>query len=168
MVVLSNQSLLPTPELSAQELDEKFSSLQSMHSFIPISSAYDNLVSSSELGIISNRDIKNTLADYYSFADLAELIQSTHEMQLVEVYQPYMRDNTELARVMISWQEAGDFSLPEPAPQSGILEIIGSRQFRNIITDKYYSAIDLRSIHIELQDINSELLQLIESELSEN
>jgi len=78
MIELSNQALLDTPSLPVTDLDEKFSSVQSMQTFSAISSAYDNLVSSSELGILKNRDLKNILADYYSLAELAELIQSTH------------------------------------------------------------------------------------------
>lgn len=138
-----------------------------MRTFSAISSAYDNLVSSSELGILKNRDLKNILADYYSLAELAELIQSTHELQLVQTFQPYMREHLEVARVMVTWQEEGEFELPEPKPDSGLLEVINTQLFRNIVTDKYYSAIDLYFTHEELQEINDEALALIEAELNQ-
>jgi len=167
MIELSNQALLDTPSLPVTDLDEKFSSVQSMQTFSAISSAYDNLVSSSELGILKNRDLKNILADYYSLAELAELIQSTHELQLVQTFQPYMREHLEVARVMVTWQEEGEFELPEPKPDSGLLEVINTQLFRNIVTDKYYSAIDLYFTHEELQEINDEALALIEAELNQ-
>ena len=167
MITLSNQALLDEPSMSLAELDEKFSSLQFMQTFSPITRAYDNLVASSDLGIIKNRDLKNAMADFYSFAEVAELIQTTHELQLVEFYLPYMRDNTELARVMISWQDPDDFPLPEPAPESGLLEILNTREFRNIVTDKYYAARDLYGMHEELKEINDELLELIDAEISD-
>lgn len=167
MIALSNQALLDAPTLPVAELDEKFSSVQSMQTFSAISSAYDNLVSSSELGILKSRDLKNILADYYSLAELAELIQSTHEMQLVQTFQPYMREHMEVARVMVSWQEEDEFQLPEPKPDSGLLEVINTRLFRNIVTDKYYSAMDLYAMHEELQEINEEVLVMIEAELNE-
>lgn len=167
MVTLARQALLETPSLPSEELDARLSSLQSMQSFLPITSAYDNLVASSELGIIRNRDLKNKLADYYSLAKLAEVVQTTHELQLVEIFQPYMRANTEMARVMVSWQEDDEFQLPEPRPDSGTLDIISTREFRNVVTEKYYSAIDLYSIHQDLEEITEEVLTLLEAELND-
>ena len=35
-------------------------------------------------------------------------------MQLVEHYQPYLQENTEVARVLVSWQEEDEFALPDP------------------------------------------------------
>lgn len=167
MIELSNQALLDTPTLPVIELDEKFSSVQSMQTFSAISSAYSNLVSSSELGILKSRELKNILADYYSLADLAELIQSTHELQLVQTFQPYMREHMEVARVMISWQEEDEFQLPEPKPDSGLMKVLNTRLFRNIVTDKYYSAMDLYVLHEELKEINEEVLAIIEAELTQ-
>ena len=73
----------------------------------------------------------------------------------------------EVARVMVSWQEEDEFKLPEPKPDSGLLDVINTRLFRNIVTDKYYSAMDLYSLHEELQEINEEVLASIEAELNQ-
>ncbi len=165
MISLSEQALTDTPSLSNEELDAQFSSLQSMPTISPISRAYDNLVGAGELSVINSREIKNGLADFYSFSKMIELVQNTHEMQLVQLFQPYMHDNTEVARVLVSWQEDDDFLLPEPESESGLPDVISSREFRNIVTAKYYSVSDLYGLHTALQELNDEILQLLQSEL---
>lgn len=165
MVVLLEQASLETPTLSAIELDEHFSSLQSMPTFFPISRAYDILSGSGDLGLLSNRELKNGLADFYSFAKFVELVQGTQEIQLVNTFQPYTGANTEFLTVMLSWDDEADRVLPEPASDSGILDILPTREFRNIVAEKYYATRDLNDLHKELKEINTEILGYLESEI---
>lgn len=167
MVSLLEQASLDTPSLEAVELDERLSSLQSMPTIIPISRAFDILSGSGDLAILSNRDLKNSLADFYSFAKVVELVQGTHEQQLVHTFQPYLADNTEIARLMISWEEEGVSDLPEPLSGSGVSEIVSTRGFRNIVVEKYYATRDLNDLHQQLRDINSEILAYLASEIDD-
>ncbi|MCG8413202.1 MAG: hypothetical protein MI746_03185 [Pseudomonadales bacterium] len=32
------------------------------------------------------------------------------------------------------WQEDGELSLPEPEPEGGVINLLGTREFRNIVT----------------------------------
>ena len=166
MIALMEQTQLESPDLPVEQLDEHLSSLQTMPTVLPISRAYDNLTGSGELSVLRNREIKNGLADYYSYAKVIELVQSTHEMQLVQTFQPYLSENTEFGRVLISWQEDDEYSLPEPPSESGVLELINTRDFRNIVTEKYYSARDLYDLHDGLKEINDELVALLQTALS--
>jgi hypothetical protein len=165
MVSLLGQASLESPALEVVVLDEQLSSLQSMPTFIPISRAYDNLTSTSDLSLLSSRELKNSLADFYSFSKIIELVQSTHEMQLVNTFQPYMAANTEYARVMVSWQSEGEFELPEAVEDSGILDLFATREFRNVIVEKYYVTSDIRGLHQSIEEINTEILGLLKNEI---
>jgi hypothetical protein len=105
------------------------------------------------------------LADFYSFSKIIELVQSTHEMQLVNTFQPYMAANTEYARVMVSWQSEGEFELPEAVEDSGILDLFATREFRNVIVEKYYVTSDIRGLHQSIEEINTEILGLLKNEI---
>ena len=165
MVSLLEQANLDFPALEVAVLDEQLSSLQSMPTFIPISRAYDNLSGSVDLSLLSNRELKNSLAGFYSFSKIIELVQSTHEMQLVNTFLPYMAANTEFSRVMISWRVEGDFELPEAGEDSGILELISTREFRNVIVEKYYAVSDIRGLHESIEELNTEILELLKNEI---
>jgi hypothetical protein len=164
MIALAEQGNLDAPTLPVDELDEKLSSLQSMPAFIPTTRAYESLTGSGELSLISNREIKTSLADYYSFAKVIELAQSTHEMQLVQTFLPYLSANTEFARIMVTWQDKEDYPLPKPRATSGVEKIVSTRQFRNIVTQKYYAMRDIFSLHTDIQALNSEILTLLKTE----
>ena len=165
MIALAEQGNLETPSLQVEELDEKLSSLQSMPAFIPITRAYDSLTGSGELRLITQREVKTGLADYYSFAKVIELVQATHEMQLVTTFLPYLSENTEFARLMVSWQDEDDFPLPEPKSSSGIELIVPTRKFRNIVTEKYYAMRDIFALHTSMKEINDEILALLKAEI---
>ena len=165
IIALAEQGNLETPSLPVEELDEKLSSLQSMPAFIPITRAYDSLTGSGELRLITQREVKTGLADYYSFAKVIELVQATHEMQLVTTFLPYLSENTEFARLMVSWQDEDDFPLPEPKSSSGIELIVPTRKFRNIVTEKYYAMRDIFALHTSMKEINDEILALLKAEI---
>jgi len=61
-----------------------------MQNLMPVSRAYVNLTGSGDLKLIQNRSLKNGLAEYYAAAQLTALVQSTHEMELVQTFQPYI------------------------------------------------------------------------------
>lgn len=165
MVSLLEQANLELPVLEVAVLDEQLSSLQSMPTFIPISRAYDNLSNTSDLSLLSSRELKNSLADFYSFSKIVELVQGTHEMQLVNTFLPYMTANTEFARVMIGWQYEGEFELPKARADSEVLGLFSTREFRNIVVEKYYAVRDIRSLHQSIEEINTEILELLKSEI---
>ncbi len=167
MIGLAEQGNLESPTLPVAELDEKLSSIQSMPAFIPITRAYDSLTGSGELRLITQREVKTGLADYYSFAKVIELVQATHEMQLVSTFLPYLSENTEFARLMISWQEEDDFPLLEPKASSGVELIVSTRKFRNIVTEKYYAMRDIFALHTSMMESNAEILALLEAEIED-
>jgi hypothetical protein len=99
MIALHQQSTLENPTLSIAELNENFSLINHMPTFVIATRAYGNLLGSGDLKVLRNRQLKNLLAAYYAAADLTALVQSTHEMELVQAFQPYIIDNLDYAAV---------------------------------------------------------------------
>lgn len=99
MITLHAQSLLPEPSLSISELNARFTSIHNMPSFVLVTRAYDNLTGSGDLKLLGSRQLKNALAEYYAAAELTAVVQATHEMELVQTFQPYVIDNLDYAAV---------------------------------------------------------------------
>ena len=124
MIVLHEQSTLVESSLSIVELNENFSLINDMPTFVIATRAYANLTGSGDLKLLRNRQLKNLLAAYYAAAALTAVVQSTHEMELVQTFQPYIIDNLDYAAVKRNLVD--DFPLTAPseeAPGSGICEL---------------------------------------------
>jgi hypothetical protein len=66
MLILQTQSTLAEPSISLAELNERFSSVTVMPSFVVSTRAYANLTGSGDLKLIRNRSLKNAMAAYYA------------------------------------------------------------------------------------------------------
>jgi len=159
MLVLQEQAALQVPSLSAQDLNNEFRAINNMPTFFPVNRAYANLTGSGDLRLIGSRRLKNALADYYAAAELTALVQNTHEMELVQIYEPYMIENLDYAAVSKSTVE--DFALPPPVEDSLILELIGTRKFRNILTQKLIITTDLLSQHRRMLVRTTKVLEML-------
>lgn len=159
MLVLQEQSALATPSLPVAQLNEQFSSIHAMPTFIPVSRAFDNLTGSGDLKLIRSRPLKNALAEYYAAAQITGLVQNTHEMELVQTFQPYIIKNLDYAAVTIS--RVDDFPLAPPITEASILEVLASRQFRNVVTQKWVISTDLLDQHRQMLARTNKVLQLL-------
>lgn len=160
LLVLHEQAALETPGLSAQDLNNEFRSISSMPAFIPVNRAYANLTGSGDLRLIQSRQLKNALAGYYAASEMSILVQNTHEMELVQIYEPYMIGNMDYAAVQRT--RVDDFSLPPPVEESLILELVGTREFRNILTQKWVITTDLLNQHRNMLERTKNVLELLE------
>lgn len=159
MLVLQEQSALATPSLPVAQLNEQFSSIHAMPTFIPVSRAFDNLTGSGDLKLIRSRPLKNALAEYYAAAQITGLVQNTHEMELVQTFQPYIIENLDYAAVTVS--RVDDFPLAPPITEASILEVLASRQFRNVVTQKWVISTDLLDQHRQMLARTNKVLQLL-------
>lgn len=141
MTALYSQSLLPEPEQTFADLNARIVSINDMPTFVLAKRAYDNLTGSGDLKLLMNRQLKNALAEYYAAAELTAVVQSTHEMELVQTFQPYIIENLDFAAVKRDLVD--DFPLGAPKDGTLILKVIGTRQFRNIVVQKWVISTDL-------------------------
>lgn len=161
MIVLQEQAALAAPSLPVAELNEKFSLLGSMPTFIPVNRAYTNLTGSGDLKLIRSRPLKNGLADYYAAAQITLQVQNTHESELVNIYEPYIIENLDYSAVKSN--RVDDFPLPAPVEDTAILDVLGTRQFRNILTQKWVITTDLLDQHRGMLDRTNTVLELLQS-----
>jgi len=167
MIVLHEQSTLVEPSLSIVELNEKFSSIHHMPAFVIATRAYVNLTGSGDLKLLRNRRLKNLLAAYYAAADLTAIVQSTHEMELVQTFQPYIIDNLDYAAVepssdWLAYDLVDDFSLTASSEEARILDVLDTRQFRNVVVQKWLISTDLLDQFRYMGKLTDEVLQMLE------
>ena len=161
LLVLQEQATLPKVALSVPELNRNFKEVFQMAAFMPVDRAFANLTGSGDLRLISSRSLKNALAEYYSAAREAELVQNTHEMELVEIYEPYAIENLDYSAVAIG--RVDDFPLPPPVDEASILKVISTQRFRNILTQKWVISTDLLDQHRGMLRRTNEILKMLDS-----
>ncbi len=159
-LVLQEQSALASPSLPVAELNENFRSITRMATFIPVNRAYANLTGSGDLRLIQSRPLKNALAEYYAAAKITLLVQNTHEMELVQIYEPYIIENLDFSAVALG--RVDDFPLPPPVEEASILDVLATRQFRNIAVQKWVIATDLLNQHRQMLERTNNVLKLLE------
>lgn len=164
MSALLEQSALETSDWPIDQLNKTFSNIHRMPAFINVDRTFANLTGSGDLRLIRNRNIKNAMAQYLSASDLVELIQSTHEMELVQTFQPYVIENLDFQAV--HYKRINEFPLPPPVEADRILEVLHSRAFRNILTQKWTIIDDLLNQHRKMQTRADAVIKMITDELN--
>ena len=166
MISLHAQSLRPDPGISVPELNTRFASIHSMPTFVLVKRAYENLTGSGDLSLLASRPLKNALAEYYAAAELVAVVQATHEMELVQTFQPYVIDNLDYAAVSpsasLTYGLVDDFPLTAAGDAARILEVIDTQQFRNVVVQKWVISTDLLDQFRGMLKLTDEVLQLLE------
>ena len=165
MLILQEQSVLESPSMSISELNENFSQIINMSSVFLVNRAYANMTGSVDLKIIRSRPLKNALANYYAAAQVIMLVQNTHEMELVQIYEPYIIENLDYAAVGVV--RVDDFPLPPPIEEASILKVLDTRKFRNILIQKSVITTDLINEFRKLLELTDNVLLLLKSANSE-
>jgi hypothetical protein len=117
---------------------------------------------SGDLAIIKNEEIKNAMSSFFALADVIALVSNTHEMQLVNIFQPYVIHN--LDYVMTLRKDRG-VPVSEPFQTDRVLAELRRQEFRNIVAVKWDIVTDLRSLfQLALSDARAiEALITVES-----
>ena len=160
MLVLAQQSTQDSPSLSVEELNTRFTLVGDMPTFLPVNRAFSNLTGSGDLRLLQSRELKNALANYYAMARLSELVQNTHELELVHTFQPYIINKLDYAAVLPSWTE--DLQFATALEQNLILEELHTREFRNIVAQKWNICTDLLDQHRQMLERTEQVLQMLD------
>lgn len=163
MMEILEQSVMERPTWTADEFTHQFQLINSMPTFIANQSTYNNLLGSGDLALIRNRDLKNALAAYITHSDLIRLIQNTHELELVETFQPYIIEHLEFQAVARTRIE--EFALPASGEHEIILEAAKTRRFRNIVILKWDISTDLLTDFRDALAATNAIIATLEAEL---
>ncbi len=162
LTILLEQSSLDNSSVSLDSLNKAFNQINSMPTYNSSDRVYNNLIGSGDLKIIKNKELKTELSVYFETLNTLKVIQTTHEMELVESFQPYIIEYMDFQAV--APKRIDDFSLPPPKERSKILDVINDRKFRNIVTLKWVIATDLLEQNRRLKQINKNIIQLLKTD----
>jgi hypothetical protein len=142
MLLLLREAAKSQPDLTIDELNASFRQIQSMPTFSPITRTYDNLVGSGDFRLIDSRPLLDALAVFERRLGIMALVQGTHEMELVETFQPYIIENMDYAAVHMD-RTNGNFPLPPASDPARILLFLKEQEFKNILIQKWTIETDL-------------------------
>jgi len=162
LTTLLEQSSIIEPRISVDSLNNNFKVLHAMPAYISTDRAYNNLIGSGEFRLIMDSELKTAIADYYKSLDLIKLVQATHEMELVNSFQPYVIDFMDFQAVPVI--RVPDKELPPPLEVNRILGVIKDRRFRNIITLKWTILTDLLDQNRIILSKNQKLVEILKQQ----
>jgi len=162
LIGLLEQSVLENPTISVDTLNHDVRLLNSMPAYLSTDRTYNNLIGSGEFRLISSSGLKTAIADYYKYLDLIKLVQSTHEMELVNSFQLYIIDYLDYQAVPML--RVDDYVLPPPVEKDRILAVINDRKFRNVITLKISILTDLLDLNRSIKQINENVVELLKEQ----
>ncbi len=143
MTFLLGQSQKPSPDTSVEDLNNAAEQLIKMEGTPIVADTYSNLTGSGDLSILKSQALKNELASFYSYTAVIQLVANTHELQLVNIFQPYIINNLDYALLL-----EDDRGVPRPpvsAPEA-ILAALPTQEFRNVVSVKWDITTDIRNL----------------------
>lgn len=143
MNLLLDQSRKATPDITLEELNKAAGMLIAMEGTPIASNTYDNLTGSGDLAIIKSQAVKNALSSFFGRADIVRLVSTTHEMQLVNIFQPYIIEHFDYTTAFPGNRGMPMISGLEP---ERTWEVLPSSEFRNVVAVKWDIASDLRNL----------------------
>ncbi len=153
---LLEQSALAEPTWSAAELNAAFSNIWQMPTFYSTNRAYDNILGSGELKLLRDRELKKEISEYYSTLELLQIVQNTHELELVQILMPYAVTKMDFQAVHLT--RSADYPIPPAVEPERILEVLHTREFRGILTTKWDILTDLLDLNRGLSKEIDEVL----------
>jgi len=166
LIGLLEQSVLEKPTISIDSINIAFSEINNMPSYSSTDRVYNNLLGSGDLKLLKDSQLKTILSEYYESLYILNLVQTTHESELVESFQPYILDYLDFQAV--NPNRVDDFGIPSPVDKSKILEVIGDRKFRNIITLKWTILTDLLDQNRDLEKLNIAMIKRLKALTNDN
>ena len=162
MNFLLNESRKETPDASIEELNNAARFLIRMSGTPIKSTTYSNLTGSGDLSIIKSFKLKSALAEFYSQIEVIQLVSITHERQLSNIFQPYIVNNLDYTAMLSKDRQLKPVEgFDEPL----ILSVLGTQEFRNIISVKWDIAADLDSVISVSQENARQVFELLNEEL---
>lgn len=151
MAILLEASRQPDTAMPVDQLNRHCSRLLQMISTPIVADTYSNLTGSGDLALIQSQELRNALAAFYTRTETIRLVSQTHELQLVNTFQPYIvREldylaiyNPERKRALSAEIKA---TVPAPFDEARIRQVLKTPEFRNVIAIKYDITTDILDV----------------------
>ena len=170
MVTLLEESHRDAPTLSVAELNRNVGRLIYMVGTPIVADTYTNLTGSGDLALIRSQALKNALASFYARSELIQLVSNTHEMQLVNTFQPYIVRNLDYLAVFDQHRKRAlradiTDALPAAFEQDRVVRVLPTAEFRNVIAIKWDITTDLLDVLTTTMERAQEVDSLLDREL---
>jgi hypothetical protein len=162
MTLLLEQSRKHAPDAAVATLNAAARRLISMEGTPIVSDTYSNLTGSGDLAIIKSQTVKNALSSFFAQAEIINLVGNTHEMQLVNVFQPYIVENLDYAGML---REDRDIAPVAGFDPDLILSVLPTQKFRNVVAVKWDIVTDIRGVILTALDDARKVDALLTEEL---
>lgn len=149
MTNLIEQSRKAAPDASLDTLNEAARQLIRMVGMPIVSDTYTNLTGSGDLAIIKSQAVKNRMASFFAQVQVVRLVANTHEMQLVNIFQPYVIEHLDYTTMFLD--ERG-FPSSASTASKRILEVLPTAEFRNVAAVKWDIVTDTCSVLLTALD----------------
>jgi len=160
MLLLLDAGARPAEERDERSLTDAFRRVHAMPSFSPVLRTYNNLIGSGELRLIRDPRVLNALAAFERRIGILLIVQNTHELELVETFQPYIIDHLDYLALALDRTE-GAFPLPPPVDEAPLAEKYADRVFRNVVVQKWMISADLaEQTRLALEDTQAVIFAL--------
>lgn len=162
MSFLLEQSRKPEPDAPAKALNDAAQLLIRMEGTPIASATYANLTGSGDLSIVRSQEIKNALSAFYSRAGVIELVGQTHELQLVNLFQPYIIANLDYTGML---SETGSIKPVAAFDPNLVYAVLPTQEFRNVVAVKWDIVTDIRNLlNVSLENARA-VRKLLDEEL---
>lgn len=165
MTMLIEQSRKPAPDASLDALNEAARQLIRMVGMPIVSDTYANLTGSGDLAIIKSQALKNKMASFFAQIQVVRLVANTHEMQLVNIFQPYAIEHLDYTSMFL---EERRLSSSASLDSELILEVLATAEFRNVAAVKWDIVADTRSVLLTALDEARAVESLLAEEVEKN
>jgi len=162
MSLLLEQSRKATPDAPVETLNAAAALLIRMEGTPIVSGTYANLTGSGDLSIIKSQTLKIALSSFYGEAKVIDLVGVTHEMQLVNVFQPYIIANLDYPGMLPSTRGVAPVAAFDP---NLILTAMPTQEFRNVVAVKWDITTDIRNLLQNMLAEAREVQSLLHAEI---
>ena len=159
LIELVKQSSLESPTISVDSINITFSLMQSMPFYSSTDRVYNNIMGSGDLKLITSSELKTSLSNYYKALNVINIVQSTNEMILVQLVQPFIIENLDFQAVY--YKRIKDSEIPPPTEVNQIMKVLKERKFRNVILTKLAILEDLLQQNLIMEKLNSDMVNLL-------
>ena len=170
MVALLEESRRDKPKMPVAELNRNCSGLINMVATSIVSDTYANLTGSGDLSLIRSQELRNALASFYARTDIIRLVSNTHELQLVNTFQPYIVRNLDYLAVFDEDRKRAlradiKDALPAAFEEDRVLRVLRTAEFRNVVAIKWDITTDLLDVLTTTMERAREVDRLLDREL---
>jgi hypothetical protein len=149
MAFLLEQSRMAQSDATLDALNEAVGRLITMEGTTISSGTYSNLTGSGDLAIIRSQELRDAMSSFFAKYDVVHLVAGTHEMQLVNIFQPYIVANLDYVGMLPRTRGLTPSAAFSP---DRVRTVLRTNEFRNVVAVKWDIVTDLRNVMVAARE----------------